>query len=328
MKTLKPIYDRKNYSFPVAMAIYSLLYAEIFAPLFEILEIPKSKQNALTTALEEALRSGRIFYEDGFFLGELNSTISKQIRAIGGKYNRTRKAYKLEPAKLPVGMKLAIAQAHAMAQDKLKKVEDFLRAIEARKLKKIDLEPMFGKILDKLDVQFHTTTRNLTGKDVEIGILPGMAEKLKEEYTENLDKYIKNWHDEQVLRLRAKVTENVAIGFRAEKMIDSIVQERGVTFSKAKFLAKQETSLLVSKYRELRYEEIGIRKYRWSTSHDERVRPDHRELNGEVFRFDQPPITDKKRGARNNPGEDFGCRCIAIPLLPTSSRIGNFHVAK
>ena len=73
---------------------------------------------------------------------------------------------------------------------------------------------------------------------------------------------------------------------------------------------------MVSKYRQIRYEEVGIDNYIWSTSHDSRVRHDHRELQGKVFSFSNPPITDKATGARNNPGEDFGCRCVAIPVMP------------
>ena len=72
---------------------------------------------------------------------------------------------------------------------------------------------------------------------------------------------------------------------------------------------------MVSKYRQIRYEDVGIRRYMWSTSGDVRVRHDHKELNGKIFYFDNPPITDKATGARNNPGEDFGCRCVAIPVM-------------
>ncbi len=144
-----------------------------------------------------------------------------------------------------------------------------------------------------------------------------MIEQLKDDYTENLDLYIQKWHDEQILRLRKKVSENVQQGFRAENLIADIQAEKKVSYNKAKFLAKQETSLMVSKYRQVRYEDAGINRYMWSTSRDQRVRHDHRELQGKIFRFDQPPVTDKNTGARNNPGEDFNCRCVAIPVLST-----------
>ncbi len=59
----------------------------------------------------------------------------------------------------------------------------------------------------------------------------------------------------------------------------------------------------------------GILEYRWSTSKDERVRHDHKALDTKIFSFASPPVTNLKTGARNNPGCDFGCRCIAIPIF-------------
>jgi len=48
--------------------------------------------------------------------------------------------------------------------------------------------------------------------------------------------------------------------------------------------------------------------YVWVTRGDDRVRPSHAENNGKIFSWDDPPTT-------GHPGEDFGCRCVARPLL-------------
>ncbi len=315
MITLKPLYDFDSYSAPIAKAIYQMLFQEIFAPLFEILESSDSRENASTTALKQALTSGRLQYVDGFFIGSLTSKISKDLRGIGATFNKLKKAYKLDRSHLPPDLLAAISDANLIAKAKLKKVDDFLRAIEGRKLQLPELDPFFGNTITGLNKQFKSTTRKLTGKELEIPLAPRFAEQLKEAYVENLDLYINKWQEEQVLRLRQAVSKNVQQGFRAEKLIEQIQTEKGVSYNKAKFLAKQETSLMVSKYRQIRYEEVGVRKYIWSTSHDARVRHDHRLLQGKIFRFDQPPVTDLHTMARNNPGEDYGCRCVAIPVL-------------
>jgi SPP1 gp7 family putative phage head morphogenesis protein len=94
----------------------------------------------------------------------------------------------------------------------------------------------------------------------------------------------------------------------------------GVTEKKAKFLARQETGLLMAKFKESRYTESGIHQYKWrcsagSAKHP--VRPSHKVLDGRVFRWDTPPITTApdEPQRRNNPGEDFNCRCVAIPIV-------------
>ncbi len=315
MQQLKPIYDHDSYSAQITKVIYQTLYTEIFAPIIEMLKEDNQKVNASTTILKDALRSGRIQYVDGFFTGPLNARISKELREIGAKYNKTRKAFALNRSQLPQDVMVAISEGNIKAAELQRKVDDFLRAIESKKLALPNLDPFFGDTLDGLNKQFQRTSKQLTGESIEIPLRPDLMDELKDAYTANLNLYIDKWKDEQVLKLRQKVSQNVQAGFRAQRLVEDIQAQKGVSYNKAKFLARQETSLMVSKYRQIRYEDLGIRKYQWSTSHDERVRPAHKALQGKVFRFDQPPVTDLHTMARNNPGEDYNCRCVAIPVL-------------
>jgi len=278
-------------------------------------------RNAKTSYLVQALRSGKLQYVEGFFIGPLNSNLSKELRGIGAVYNKVKKAYKLELSHLPQDIVLAITEGNIIEKKKLRDVEDTLRAMEGQKIQVGDIKPLFDKTLEGLSKQFTATTKKATGKELGIPLREDLVEKLKDDYTENLDLYIQKWHDEQIMRLRQKVSSNVQQGFRAENLIQDIQAEKKVSYNKAKFLAKQETSLMVSKYRQVRYEDAGINQYQWSTSRDQRVRDSHKHLQGKIFRFDQPPVTDLATGARNNPGEDFNCRCVAIPVLSTANML-------
>jgi len=57
-----------------------------------------------------------------------------------------------------------------------------------------------------------------------------------------------------------------------------------------------------------RHQNMGVKRFRWRTSKDERVRKTHKDLEDEPFSYDNPP-------AVGLPGEDFRCRCIAIPIF-------------
>jgi len=322
MKLIKPIIDKNTYHIALQEEIYAFLYDNIFRTLFDILNakpVIKQASNAPATPLIQALTQGLITYEENkYFKGKLNAAISKQLRAMGAKYNSTVKAYQIEPAKIPPDIQAAIAASSARAREKVQKVQDYLKSIEGRELPEMKIELSFGKTLTDLEKQFENTTRKVVPSNLEVSMAPGHQEALKTAYAENLEKYIKQWYDEEILRLRSKVMDNTIAGFRSENLIHDIQAENGVTYRKAKFLARQETSLLVSKYREVRYTDNGINYYTWSTSHDERVRRRHRELNGKVFRFDQPPVVDIHKMRRANPGEDFNCRCVAIPVISDS----------
>ena len=314
MKYLKPIYDHDSYSNPIAREIFLLFEAEIFSPLLALVKTEREKFNS-ASALESALREGKIRYDGEYFKGNLKAAISKELRGIGAIYNHTKKAYKLSVALLPQNIKQAIVDGKMQSTAVVKRIEDYLKAMEGREIKVTGIGEHLEKTFGKLDAQFQQTTKVITARDIEIPLQDKFKEQLKDAYTENLDLYIQGWYDEQILRLREKVYQNVQEGYRAENLVETIMSERDVTKRKAVFLAKQETSLMVSNYRELRYREIGVNKYQWSTSQDVRVRADHRALNGQIFDWEHPPVTNKQTGARNSPGEDFGCRCIAIPVL-------------
>lgn len=104
-------------------------------------------------------------------------------------------------------------------------------------------------------------------------------------------------------------------GLRVEDLRKKILGRFDVSRSKADLLARDQVLKLNAQITQSRQREAGITRYQWSTSSDERVRPMHAELDGEIFSWDDPPITNDD-GDRNHPGEDYQCRCVAIPIMP------------
>lgn len=288
-------------------------------------------QNAISSALKTALTNGTIVYIDGFFTGKFNAAIGLEMRKLGAKFNHTRGAYALTRDKIPMDIQVIMSKGEAIIRKKVDEIYErleYLRKTES--LEPINFDPQFAGIVIDLDKQFSSTMPH--GLNIPMSTSPYIANELKKNYTNNLNLYIKDWYDTAIIRLRKKVHDNVVEGNRAANLIPVIQAERMVSYNKAKFLAKQETSLLVSKYRESRYVEAGVRRYKWSTSHDERVRPDlearktghtgnnHRILNNTIQTWDKPPqVNTRGQIIRAHPGEDFGCRCVAIPLLEGES---------
>lgn len=88
-----------------------------------------------------------------------------------------------------------------------------------------------------------------------------------------------------------------------------------VSRSKALFIARDQMAKLNSEITQHQQRDAGVNRYIWSTSGDERVRKSHAELDGKVFSWDSPPVVDKRTGRRAHPGEDYQCRCVALPLF-------------
>lgn len=120
--------------------------------------------------------------------------------------------------------------------------------------------------------------------------------------------------DDTFKRVETRVANGFRAGTRPEDMIQGIKDDLGVSTSRARLIARDQVSKLYGQLDKLRQSGLGITKYTWRTARDERVRDRHEELEGKVFAWDDPPVTNSK-GERNHPGEDYQCRCYAEPYL-------------
>lgn len=121
-------------------------------------------------------------------------------------------------------------------------------------------------------------------------------------------------------------------GSRVEELSAAIQDRFDVAESRADLIARDQTLKLNAQISETRAVASGIKRYIWSTSHDERVRgnpsgkypnpsktgrvtADHYHLDGKTFYYSDPPVVDERTGRRENPGGDYQCRCTAAPVL-------------
>lgn len=316
MKLIPPIPLKDRYYVHIRSEVQRIFNELIYKKLNETIaaSFPKLEiRNRINNPIYEAIQQGTIWYEGGQFWGAFNSRIGKAMREIGATYNARTKTYSLPLNKLPNDLSMANADAGI-------KYEKLRQALMLT-LDNIDIASV--NAISNIPDQYIQTIELMNNDFVKavkaISIPPQLTDAqtgiMAAEWGQNLDKYIKDWSAENIVELRSKIQSNAFGGRRPQELVNFIQHNYGVSQRKAEFLARQETSLLMAKFHEVRYKDIGIRRYRWSTSHDKKVRTDHNELNGEIFDFDSPPVVDHRTGRRANPGEDYNCRCVAIPIV-------------
>ena len=126
-------------------------------------------------------------------------------------------------------------------------------------------------------------------------------------------------------RMKEIVYEGYAAGKTSTEMTKAIQHVYGIGKRKARFIALDQSAKLHASITKAQQEDAGVEEYMWSDSGDERVRRSHRELNGKIFRWDDPPTNSDGRTC--HPGQDYGCRCVAVAVfdrntitLPIESR--------
>ena len=316
MRHLSPLILKPHEVSIIDRAVQEIFDEVIYIPLLRILKRPLSDIVNSISALLDAVRRGDVWYEKGSFTGTYTAQVSKELQQLGAKFNRFSKTWELSAARIPPAITFALSEAQSRYDSIRREMLTVLGDVSAQSIsQQRALEDKYEDVLDQLEFDFR---RTIAGHDliaIPAQFTPEMREEIASDWAENLDLYIKSWSDENILKLREEIESPILTGGRAASLQAVIARNYAVSKAKAKFLAHQETSLLLSKYREARYKSIGVRRYTWRGAMDQRERPDHKELEGKVFDFKSPPVTNRKTGARHNPGEDWGCRCLAVPLV-------------
>lgn len=311
MKYLQPLILTPGYFEPIEAEINRIFFEMIYAPLLKVLKESGIYIHNAADAVADAIREGRVYYEDGVFKGSFNSSISKRFKQAGAKYLLFKKAWAIEP--IPGEWQAAMADYQSRANAT---VQQFVHTLDSLQVEKYvqaqKLAAQYDTALGKMEATFRDTVKHIT---IPPQFAPGAKELIAREWAQNLSLYIIDWSNENILKLRTEVMQHAFKGGRAESIKKLIQKNYDVSLDKARFLARQETSLLMSKFRESRYKDIGSNQYKWNGANDERERPDHKLLNGTIHSWNDPPVTNRQTGARNHPGEDFGCRCTAIPIV-------------
>ena len=109
-------------------------------------------------------------------------------------------------------------------------------------------------------------------------------------------------------------------GERFGSFAESIKRLGPITMSRAICIARTETARARTSYTEARAQAVGSTHYIWHTVGDGAVRPRHRQLDGTIQSWSDPPITSEpgQKVVRSAPGSSFNCRCWAEPLFPKS----------
>lgn len=315
MKYGKP-QPNKNIYYKAIEAEINRIFMEVFYKplLLAIRKTAKELKNE-SNPVTDAIASGQIWYEDAQFFGTFNAAISRAMKEAGAHWNKKAETWGISATDLPIQWRMALASARlnftAMQQQIFKVIDNF----DTEQIDRISLIPdVYIGTINRINADFEPTIQAAYS-----GVQPQLTEAQRNtiaaDWGQNLDLYIKKFSNENIIDLRQKIEKSALSGQRSSALIETIQQNYGVSQNKARFLARQETSLMLSKFHETRYKDMGSTRYKWSTSHDERVREDHKELDGKICSWDQPPVVDKSNGRRGHPGTDFGCRCVAIPIF-------------
>lgn len=129
---------------------------------------------------------------------------------------------------------------------------------------------------------------------------------------------IKSIPEQYLNNVANSVFANMRVGLLPREVAKQVEGEYGVTQRRARFIARDQTAKVNGELSKQRQIDAGYVYFKWTTSHDERVRHSHDEIakadvgyGPGIYRWDDLPTNE--RGERIQPGSDYQCRCFGRP---------------
>ena len=198
----------------------------------------------------------------------------------------------------------------------------------AKKLEKIKTKVLESKVIkstiDAMKGVFASVDKRII-QDITKGFkrakfpVPELALEVR---PESLDKFvninvelISTIADKQSEALELAVKKAVQGGSKFSIVVAEVESQADKGLAYAEFVARDQVAKTYGAINKERQEAVGFDKYIWEATNDSRTRATHRALDGGVYRWDNPPLEQENTGKKLHPGEDFQCRCIAVPTF-------------
>lgn len=153
-------------------------------------------------------------------------------------------------------------------------------------------------------------------------------------YMESMEDMLNKWVGEAVSYIGslpqeylAKVHDIIIWGYNTHQPKVNVYRRlekiTGATKSQAKMIARDQLGTLNCRMTQYEHASLGVTQYIWVTRRDSLVRDCHRERNGKVFSWNNPPAEWYPTISRGivytgrycHPGEAYSCRCTAKPVF-------------
>ena len=237
-----------------------------------------------------------------------------------------------------VGQETAVKLFIEKAVDRMfKKLQvDLEESTKERKVPVIDVSVDIPEIdiadtdFQKID-EYHQLTKE-ERKNIEVPklnldevVIDKRAKKIAEDYTYNMDYWVKNWKAKEIVKMRRTVLHMTQNGARTETIKKYFMTRWGIAERKAEFLARNESGIASSVLKATHYQDMGCTHFKWLRSTSKEKRELHLEYAKEtgnqygiggtnIFAFDNPPIIDERTGQRGLPQETYNCSCNLVGI--------------
>lgn len=275
------------------------------------------------TTLRELLRDGTLWlvrYRNGIMVraDAWSSRTSKLLKFYGGVWKQRPAGFYFEavPPLLAEDLHAAETERGVVVRNLLERVES-LRALPITPPEITDIaEWVLLAVVRGLEEAGHPGHTPTYAEAVQ-----SIREQLEKNAQAEMDEAWKKLCDYTLDEIRGRLLRHLE---SPQEDLREVLRAQGTLHEgQIAVIVESHTRRLMSQVLRRQVMALGGDRYLWRTRMDERVRHSHADLNGYVVSWAHPPEASPGRHA--HPGEEWGCRCVALPLFdweenPTNSK--------
>jgi SPP1 gp7 family putative phage head morphogenesis protein len=127
---------------------------------------------------------------------------------------------------------------------------------------------------------------------------------------------IKSIPAQYMQRVQGDVMRAISTGQGLADIVPALEDYEGITLRRARNIALDQSRKAYNALNRGRMQAVGIQKFQWVHSGGgQKPRPDHVEMDGNIYSFDDLPVIDENTGERGIPGQAINCRCTMVPVV-------------
>ncbi len=198
---------------------------------------------------------------------------------------------------------------------RVRDIVDAARRATDKTIKRSDIEDLARKFAARTAthqrIQLNKQVRHVLGADPVLAD-SGLAQ-ISDQFVHENVALISTIPDKLHGDVETMVQRAISSSSPSPRLAEHIRERFGISKRHARMLARDQVSRHAGKLNRIRQKELGIERYIWRSTGDERVRDSHDAFADNTYHWDKPPRNE--RGERVNPGEDYQCRCSGDPEL-------------
>lgn len=256
------------------------------------------------SALEKALADGSVVYRQGKFTGKFTAAISKELKTMGATFQSTFSGWSIPITLVPNKISNLAYKAQELKGRWISVLQAEVKKAVTSPIAAAVLPLIYLGLVSKVSKEIEQTTERAVP----------IVQKDPAPFTMSIQEAIKGFTDSEQKVINGLLDKATKEDWEISKLESALMGRVGIGKDRAKFIAKQGMAIAATDLKAKIYPEIGLPKYRWQTQRDGRVRSDHAILDGEIFDWSNPPLVNSSTGMHAHPGQDWRCRCAAVPV--------------